>query len=98
MTQESVLWMQDDPRFIGHRKMASIEPPHSTVHSSRPREETRHGHVEKSHQDQGRWQGLQPSCLEDLQVVQGILPRRTEPFPATCQGLRKGKGGGEIRT
>lgn len=53
--------------------------------------------MEKSHQAQGQWKGPQPSCLEDLQVVQGILPGRTEPFPATCQGLRKGKGGGEIR-
>lgn len=89
--------MQDDPRFIGHRKMASIEPPplHRALFSSERR--TRHGHVEKSHQAQGQWKGPQPSCLEDLQVVQGILPGRTEPFPATCQGLRKGKGGGEIR-
>ena len=86
--RSTVYWSQEDGV---HR----TSPLHRALFSSERR--TRHGHVEKSHQAQGQWKGPQPSCLEDLQVVQGILPGRTEPFPATCQGLRKGKGGGEVR-
>jgi len=47
--------------------------------------------VEKSHQAWGQGKDPKPSCLEDLQVVQGTRTRLEEHNPAMCHCLSKGK-------